>query len=282
MITWCRKKYGDAYAVALWKNELCEIIHLDLSDDEDNLAFELQCAKVYDILCRTSVKNADHVYHKQIFWTKKYQVEFRQSCREQVFCYLEELCSGEAARQLRKQGVKKMNVMRDYFFRRFGAGQPELIQARVRNYLLGMPDSNGEAFPPRCDMESKLDALETEREYLIEMCPKDKRDTYQEGTEQTLVRTILRLLPAEYDASVKAVRDLSRLRKYGEQGDITAITNLEDNSRLNYSADWLPDYLELRMELINAYQLAKRRRDEKRSRRKEKGRTSSNAHPKWF
>ena len=91
VVTWCRKKYGDTYAVALWKNELCEIIHLDLTDDEDSLAFELQCAKVYDILCRTSVKNADHVYHKQIFWTKKYQVEFRQSCREKVFCYLEEL-----------------------------------------------------------------------------------------------------------------------------------------------------------------------------------------------
>jgi hypothetical protein len=56
-----------------------------------------------------------------------------------------------------------MNVMRDYFFRRFGAGQPELIQARVRNYLAGMLDGNGEAFPPRCDMETKLDALETER-----------------------------------------------------------------------------------------------------------------------
>ena len=82
------------------------------------------------------MKNADHVYNKQIFWTKKYQVEFRQTCREKVFCYLEDLCSGEAARQLRKQGVKKMNSMRDYFFRRFGAGQPELIQARVRSYLL--------------------------------------------------------------------------------------------------------------------------------------------------
>ncbi len=49
VITWCRKKCGDNYAVALWKNELAEIINLDLTDDEDNLAFELQCAKVYDI-----------------------------------------------------------------------------------------------------------------------------------------------------------------------------------------------------------------------------------------
>ena len=51
VITWCRRKYGDNYAVALWKNELTDIINLDLGDDEDYLAFELQCAKVYDILC---------------------------------------------------------------------------------------------------------------------------------------------------------------------------------------------------------------------------------------
>ncbi len=35
VITWCRKKYGDNYAVALWKNELADIINLDLTDDED-------------------------------------------------------------------------------------------------------------------------------------------------------------------------------------------------------------------------------------------------------
>jgi hypothetical protein len=243
VISWCRKKYGDAYAVGLWKNELDDIYNLDLADNEDNFSFELQCAKVYDVLCRKSVKNADHLHAKFEFWTKKYQVEFRQSCREEVFCYLEELCTGEAGRQLRKQGVRKMVAMRDFFFRRFGAGQPELIQERVRLYLLGMPDHCGTAFPPRCNTEMKLDSLETEREYLIEMCPKDKRDAYQDGKEETLIRIILNHLPAEYDAAVKSVRDLSRLRKYGEEGDIGAITNLEDNSRLNYSADWLPAYL---------------------------------------
>ena len=132
VISWCRKKYGDAYANGLWKNELDDIYNLDLADEEDNFSFELQCAKVYDILCRTSVKNADWLHAKSSFWTKKYQVEFRQSCREQLFCYLEELCTGEAARQLRKQGVRKMVTMRDFLFRRFGVGQPELIQERVR------------------------------------------------------------------------------------------------------------------------------------------------------
>jgi hypothetical protein len=75
------------------------------------------------------------------------------------------------------------------------------------------------------------------------MCLKDKRDVYQDGKEETLIRTIVNHLPAEYDAVMKSVRDLSRFRKYGKEGDIGAITNLEDNSRLNYSADRLPAYL---------------------------------------
>jgi hypothetical protein len=79
-----------------------------------------------------------------------------------------------------------------------------------------MPGKDGEVFPPRCNMENKLDKLETEREFLLEMCPKDKRDTYEEGKEHTLVRIILRNVPAEYDTAVKTVRDMMKLRSSGK------------------------------------------------------------------
>ncbi len=92
-----------------------------------------------------------------------------------------------------------MPTMRRYNFDRFGAGQPEILAERTRIYLLGMPGKDGEVFPPRCNMETKLDLLETEREYLLEMCPKDKRDTYEDAKEHTLVRILLKTLPAEYD-----------------------------------------------------------------------------------
>ena len=135
-------------------------------------------------------------------------------------------------------------------FRRFGAGQPEVLQERVRLYLLGMPDKNGEAFTSRTDIEEKLDALEEEREYLLDMCPAELRDTYEDGKEETLIRILLRHLPAEYDAAVKTVKDLARLRKYSEDGMLETITNCEDNTRANYAIDYLPDYAELRFELI--------------------------------
>ncbi len=44
----------------------------------------------------------------------------------------------------------------------------------------------------------------------------------------------------EYDAAVKAVRDLHRFRTYGKLGEIGKITNYEDNTRRNYETEWLP------------------------------------------
>ncbi len=79
-------------------------------------------------------------------------------------------------------------TMREFFFRRFGAGQPKLAKERERIYLLGMPGPTDEVFPPRCNMEEKLDSLETERDFLLDMCPKEKHDTYDPGKETTLVR----------------------------------------------------------------------------------------------
>ncbi len=125
-------------------------------------------------------------------------------------------------------------------------------------------------------MGIKLDELEEEREYLLKMCPADMRDTYEDGKEETLVRMLVRLLPAEYDQAVKAVKDLARLRKYNGGGQLDAITNCEDNTRANYAIDYLPNYTELRFELINTYQLAERRRVEMNQKDGKKG------HPSFF
>jgi hypothetical protein len=100
------------------------------------------------------------------------------------------------------------------------------------------------------------------------------RDTYEDGKEETLVRLIVRLLPAEYDQAVKAVKDLARLRKYSEGGKLDAITNCENNTRANYATDYLPDYSELCFELINTYQLAERRRVEMNKKGGKKGHPS--------
>jgi hypothetical protein len=261
ILSWGRSRFGDKYATLLWKDELTDLTKLDLSDDLESFEYDMHCTMVYDVLCYDSAKYADGLFETARFWTLEYQLQTRQRFREKMYSYLETIVKGEAARQIKKQGIRKMAKMRDFLFRRFGAGQPEVLEDRVSRYLLGMPDpKTGEAFSPRCDMEAKFDALEAEREYLVEMCPIEQRETYDDGKESTLVRLILRHRPKEYDLAVKTVMDLHRFHLYGKGGDLAKITNLEDNSRIIYNNDWLPNYEELRAELISSYQLQKRMR----------------------
>ncbi len=60
-----------------------------------------------------------------------------------------------------------------------------MLQERVRKYLLGMPNSNGVAFPHKVNMPEKLDQLEEERNYLLRVCPKEKHKDYDEGKDNS-------------------------------------------------------------------------------------------------
>ena len=77
--------------------------------------------------------------------------------------------------------------MRSFLFQRFGAGQPEVLEKRVKHYLEGMPDEKtGMVFPPRCNMEDKLNELEKEREFLLDMCLLIKGTITMMGKKQHL------------------------------------------------------------------------------------------------
>ncbi len=127
-----------------------EISTLKPNEDElHKFAFEMHCAEVYDMLCEDNVRQAEGLFYSDRFWTVAWQVECRQRQREKLFYHLETLVSEEASRQVQKQGVRKMVGMRSFLFERFGAGQPEVLEARVRHYLDGMPDpKTGLVFPP--------------------------------------------------------------------------------------------------------------------------------------
>jgi hypothetical protein len=186
VLSWGRKKFGEKYAKGLWRNTLVSLSELNLEDELDKFTFDEHCQVVYDVIFNESPKYADSLLGSKRFESKKFQMEIRQRLRERLFCHVETLTTGEADRQLHKRGVGQMTTMREFFFRRFGAGQPEVVKERERVYLLGLPNSSGEPFPPRCNMEDKLDSLEEEREYLLDLCPVDKQDQYEEGKETTL------------------------------------------------------------------------------------------------
>jgi hypothetical protein len=147
---------------------------LDLTDDLDYYTFETHCEMMYDILSLESPKHAAELLKSDRFWTKKWQMENRQRQREKMFCCLEEITSGEAARQLLKRGAGQMSTMRRFFFEHFGAGQPEVLAERAKHYLIGMPDKDGEVFPPRCNMEIKWTNLKQRESFYWKFVLKTK------------------------------------------------------------------------------------------------------------
>ena len=197
VVSWGRSKFGEKYIKGLWRNELLDLNELDLEDELDKFKMEEHCDLVHQVLLISSPKYADSLVGTAKFETRKFQLETRARFREKLFCFIETITFGEARRQLQRRGIALMSTMREHFFLRFGAGQPEILKERERVYLEGMPDSSGVAFPPRVNMEDKLDTLEAEREYLLDMCPKDKIDDYDVGKETTLTRIVLSKVPAE-------------------------------------------------------------------------------------
>ena len=144
-----------------------DIRDLDLQLPEQQYDFERLCEMVFDVLSRENSKYAETLWTSPRFWTKKWQVDTRQTQREKLYTYLESVCEGEPLRQLKTQGVEKMETMRAHLYVRFGGGEPEVLNERVHQYLLGMPRTLGKpAMHEDINMEEKLNELETERQWF--------------------------------------------------------------------------------------------------------------------
>ena len=91
VLSWGRKKFGEKYAKALWRNTLLNLTELQLSEDLDKYKFDEHCQMMYDVIFHESPKYADSLLGTKRFETLKFQVDLRQRLRERLFCHLETL-----------------------------------------------------------------------------------------------------------------------------------------------------------------------------------------------
>ena len=115
-------------------------------------------------------------------------------------------------------------------------------------------------------MPDKLDELEAEREFFWEVCPKDNRESYEYCQLSKLTRVVLEHIPVEYDSAVAEVKNMVKLKKMLAGDKSAGVSTLNDIKEENFSEDWLPDYDELRVSLVNAYEAIKKRRVGERKR----------------
>jgi hypothetical protein len=90
-ISWGRKKFGNAYSIALWKDEMLDLKRLNLDDELEKATFDDHCDTVYDMLIHETPKYASDMAKDGRFKTIRWHQDHRQRQREKMFCYLEEI-----------------------------------------------------------------------------------------------------------------------------------------------------------------------------------------------
>ena len=106
---------------------------------------------------------------------------------------------------------------------------------------------------PDVNMEDKLNELESERDWLWNACPADKRADYEPASEGRLVRIVMNHVPKNYDDAVERAKANVKLRKMIAGKIDKNYTTLDDLLDRNFNTGWLPSYAELRAELIAQY-----------------------------
>ena len=149
------------------EDTLLDINALDLIDDLDNFAFECHVTMVYDCVSDVNDRHATSLFESARFWTKKFQLEWREKQYVKLYLQIQKICCGEARRQIEDLTHSRAREIREHFMLRFGGSQKSLIKAREKAFLAGMPAENSKnAFPQYCNMINKLIQLETERTFF--------------------------------------------------------------------------------------------------------------------
>ena len=176
-----------------------------------------------------------------------------------------------SALEVEALGMENARQLKKHLFKQFG-GAGDDIRAREEVFEAGMPvTKDGHAFPPGVQMENKLRVLQAERVALLKLCTKEKRPTYEYGTEAKLVKIVLRhLRGSEYEETVQKLLQEVKLRKEFESKlptvnadgvismptAVSSATMSDDWEFRNFSNDWLPTWIELKSKLVSQYKLA--------------------------
>jgi hypothetical protein len=170
------EEWGWKLGQHFWENTLPDLQNLDMTDDSDEYTLLSHCNAIYDSIFVKNCRAAETLYKTERFWTVEFQIDWRRTQYGILFVKLQKMCSGEALRQVVELNIGGTCGVRQHFMIRFGGAQSATIKSREKAFNLGMPkDVGGDAFEPFCDMNVKLNQLETERMFFWNACPAELR-----------------------------------------------------------------------------------------------------------
>ena len=263
---WSRKKLGTTFGNHFWQDTLPDMDAMTSGADWNDY-----CEDVWECINETDPAKAKVLYDLTSgFWSQGWHVKWRRGQYDRIYDKVEASVKDMAALEVEALGMENAKDLRKHLFKQFG-GAGDDIRAREEIYEAGMPATkDSPAFPSGVHMINKLRVLQAERVALLKLCTKDKRDTYEYGTEPKLVKIVLRhLRGSDYQETIEKLLQEVKLRKefesklptvdqYGVMSMpvVTDSVISEDWEFRNFSNDWLPSWTELKSKLVSKYKSA--------------------------
>jgi hypothetical protein len=206
---WSRKKLGTTFGNHFWNDTLPNL------EDMTGAVWNEYAEEVWECINESDPAKAKFLYAVTSgFWNKSWHEKWRRTQYDRIYDKVEASVKGMAALEVESLGMEDASQLKKHLFKQFG-GAGDDIRAREEIYEAGMPGSKGSAaFPPGVQMENKLRVLQAERVALLKLCTKEKRDTYEYGSEAKLVKIVLRhLRGSDYQETIEKLLQEVKLRK---------------------------------------------------------------------
>ena len=216
VMSWLKTRYGMNYAQGLWNNILRDISWLDLEIEDDFDIFKIECNKVFEIMMNENERYAMVMYSKGVFWTKRWQEDYRRDQRQKLYEYLMKITRGEPLRRLIAIGERWMKAVggpRAGLFHQFGGIDPAVLKDRVQNYCRGMPGVDMVTpWEHDVNLREKLYKMEREYKYLRNLpasVTKNYKGYDKVTSEEKLVEIIIDCAPSWCKKAVDLARNFT-------------------------------------------------------------------------
>ena len=202
-----------------------------MESDQDLDKFEEYGRKVYETMSSDSYRWAESLKGSLKEKASMFQKDLSNKHREWTFCLLHKMVYDRARRDKTESVGEGGRDLREAFFVRVnGERAGAAISCEMIKGVL-MQNMSESTFPMQRVVETKGEASKTEREWILDMCPKKDSRTYRDGKELFLVRLMVNYLLQENEAADRELQSLGLMRSGGGEEMRSKILVNEDNSQ---------------------------------------------------
>ena len=203
-VSWASNKYGERFGKELSGTAVFDLEKLDLENERDLDKFEEYGRRVYEEMSNDSFVRAESLKGSLKEKASLFQKDLNNRHREWTFCLMHKMVYDRARRDKTESVGESLLDLSQAFLVRVNEERAGATVSGVTVKRVMTQSTSDSTFLMRKAMQRMEDASKAEREWILNMCPKESSSsTYEEGKELFLVRLMANYLLQVNEAAVR-------------------------------------------------------------------------------